>query len=85
LQPLSKHARVRNLRSRGTIFAFDVETEDKTFSRRFFAHALKRELLMRPIGATVYMMPPYILTDDELQLLAQRTRETLDATLAETA
>lgn len=83
LQPLSTHARVRNLRNRGTIFAFDADIEDKTFSRRFFANALQRELLMRPIGTTVYMMPPYILTDDELRLLAQRTRETLDATLAE--
>ncbi|BAN21845.1 adenosylmethionine-8-amino-7-oxononanoate aminotransferase [Caballeronia insecticola] len=77
-----KHERVRNLRERGTIFAFDVATDDKTFSRRFFANALQRELLMRPIGTTVYMMPPYILSDDELLLLAQRTRDTLDATLA---
>ncbi|WP_250478608.1 MULTISPECIES: adenosylmethionine--8-amino-7-oxononanoate transaminase [unclassified Caballeronia] len=76
------HERVKNLRNRGTIFAFDVDIDDKTFSRRFFANALQRELLMRPIGATVYMMPPYILSDDELLLLAQRTRETLDATLA---
>jgi adenosylmethionine---8-amino-7-oxononanoate aminotransferase len=83
LQPLAQHARVMNLRERGTIFAFDVDIDDKTFSRRFFANALQRELLMRPIGNTVYMMPPYILSDDELRLLAQRTRETLDVTLAE--
>jgi adenosylmethionine-8-amino-7-oxononanoate aminotransferase len=80
-----KHERVKNLRNRGTIFAFDVDIDDKTFSRRFFANALQRELLMRPIGTTVYMMPPYILSDDELVLLAQRTRDTLDATLAEDA
>ncbi|MDR5853355.1 adenosylmethionine--8-amino-7-oxononanoate transaminase [Caballeronia sp. LZ062] len=84
-QPLAKHARTRNFRERGTIFAFDVDTEDRAFSRRFFANALQRELLMRPIGKTVYMMPPYILSDDELALLAQRTLDTLDATLAECA
>jgi adenosylmethionine---8-amino-7-oxononanoate aminotransferase len=83
LQPLATHPRVKNLRERGTIFAFDVDIDDKTFSRRFFANALQRELLMRPIGTTVYMMPPYVLSDDELRLLAQRTRDTLDATLAE--
>jgi adenosylmethionine---8-amino-7-oxononanoate aminotransferase len=76
---------IANLRQRGTIFAFDVDTQDATFSRRFFANALQRELLMRPIGKTVYLMPPYILSDDELALLAQRTRDTLDATLAEAA
>lgn len=77
-----KHERVRNLRERGTIFAFDVVTEDRAFSRRFFELGLERELLLRPIGKTVYLMPPYVLTDDELALLARRTRETLDATLA---
>jgi adenosylmethionine-8-amino-7-oxononanoate aminotransferase len=55
----------------------------KTFSRRFFQNALQRELLLRPISTTVYLMPPYILSDDELALLAARTLETFDATLAE--
>jgi adenosylmethionine-8-amino-7-oxononanoate aminotransferase len=44
---------------------------------------LRRELLLRPIGTTVYLMPPYILDDAELALLASRTRETFDATLEE--
>jgi adenosylmethionine-8-amino-7-oxononanoate aminotransferase len=46
---------------------------------------LKRELLSRPIGKTVYLMPPYILSDDELTLLAERTRTVFDATLSEAA
>ncbi|MGA7815482.1 adenosylmethionine--8-amino-7-oxononanoate transaminase [Caballeronia sp.] len=89
LSPLGTHAQVKNLRERGTIFAFDVALEDaskaRTFSRRFFKTALKHELLMRPIGTTVYLMPPYILSDNELALLAERTLKTLDQTLAEAA
>ncbi|MEQ5840738.1 adenosylmethionine--8-amino-7-oxononanoate transaminase [Paraburkholderia acidicola] len=88
LAPLAEHPQVRNLRQCGTIFAFDAALDDpnaaKTFSRRFFEHALQRELLLRPIGTTVYLMPPYILDDSELDLLATRTRETFDATLKET-
>ncbi|MCX4163948.1 MULTISPECIES: adenosylmethionine--8-amino-7-oxononanoate transaminase [Paraburkholderia] len=88
LAPLAEHPQVRNLRQCGTIFAFDAALDDpnaaKTFSRRFFEHALQRELLLRPIGTTVYLMPPYILDDNELGLLAERTRETFDATLKET-
>ncbi|WP_240766783.1 adenosylmethionine--8-amino-7-oxononanoate transaminase [Paraburkholderia flava] len=87
LEPLAAHPQVRHLRQCGTIFAFDAVIDDaaaaKTFSRRFFEHALQRELLLRPIGTTVYLMPPYILNDDELGLLAARTRETFDATLTE--
>jgi adenosylmethionine-8-amino-7-oxononanoate aminotransferase len=89
LKPLGDHPNVRNLRSRGTIFAFDAVIEDatqaRTFSRRFFENALKQELLLRPIGKTVYLMPPYILDDEELMLLAERTRTTFEATLAEAA
>jgi adenosylmethionine-8-amino-7-oxononanoate aminotransferase len=87
LEPLAVHPQVRHLRQCGTIFAFDAVIDDpqqaKTFSRRFFENALRRELLLRPIGTTVYLMPPYILDDAELALLASRTRETFDATLEE--
>jgi adenosylmethionine---8-amino-7-oxononanoate aminotransferase len=89
LEPLAGHGNVRNMRERGTIFAFDAVIEDpsqaRTFSRRFFQNALKQELLLRPIGTAVYLMPPYILDDDELLLLAERTRVTFEATLAEAA
>ncbi|WP_322105211.1 adenosylmethionine--8-amino-7-oxononanoate transaminase [Paraburkholderia sp. J41] len=85
--PLEAHPLVRNLRQCGTILAFDVALADTrraaTFSRRFFEHALQRELLLRPIGTTVYVMPPYILDNETQALLAARTRETFDATVAE--
>ncbi|KQR79794.1 adenosylmethionine-8-amino-7-oxononanoate aminotransferase [Burkholderia sp. Leaf177] len=89
LSPLHDHTQVKNVRQQGTIFAFDAVIKDplqaRTFSRRFFENALKQELLLRPIGTTVYLMPPYILSDDELKLLAERTLSVFDATLAEAA
>jgi adenosylmethionine-8-amino-7-oxononanoate aminotransferase len=89
LAPLAEHPQVRDLRQCGTIFAFDAVIADpqqaKTFSRRFFENALQRELLLRPISTTVYLMPPYILDEAELALLAARTLETFEATLAEAA
>jgi adenosylmethionine-8-amino-7-oxononanoate aminotransferase len=86
LAPLAAHPRVRHLRERGTLFAFDVALDAdaaRGFSRRFFERALEREVLLRPIGTTVYLMPPYIIDDADIAWLAQRTRDTLDATLAE--
>ena len=77
--PLAGHPQVANLRRTGMIWAFDVETERPDFARRFFAEALKRELLLRPIGRTVYFMPPYIVSDDEFALLVNRTAEVVDA------
>jgi adenosylmethionine-8-amino-7-oxononanoate aminotransferase len=60
------------------IWAFDVETADPAFARRFFTAALTRELLLRPLGRTVYFLPPYVIADDEAELLVARTLELLD-------
>ena len=82
LQPLAQHKQVRNFRQRGMIWAFDAIGATPDFSRRFFATAVEHELLMRPIGATVYMMPPYILSDDEIDGLAANTLAVFDKTMA---
>ena len=66
LAPLANHPQVRHLRQRGMIAAFDVATDDPYFSRKFYRAALEREALIRPIGNTVYLMPPYIVSDDEI-------------------
>ncbi|TYQ05779.1 UNVERIFIED_ORG: adenosylmethionine-8-amino-7-oxononanoate aminotransferase [Zoogloea ramigera] len=82
LQPLAQHARVRNFRNRGMIWAFDAIDATPDFSRRFFATAVEHELLMRPIGATVYLMPPYILDDEEIAGLAANTLTVFNKTMA---
>ena len=79
-QTLANHPRVRDFRSTGMIWAFEVTDVDTHFSRRFFEAALARELLLRPIGNTVYFMPPYVISDTEIELLVARTLEALDAT-----
>ncbi|BBE08212.1 adenosylmethionine-8-amino-7-oxononanoate aminotransferase protein [Mycoavidus cysteinexigens] len=58
-------------------------TPATSFSRRFFETALRNELLLRPIHRTVYLMPPYILSNDEITLLAERTCATLEQVLSE--
>ena len=78
--PLAAHRAVRNLRQTGMIVAFDVETARPDFARWFFAQGLERELLLRPIGRTVYYMPPYIVTDDEFAALVAGTLDILDGT-----
>ncbi len=78
LAPVAGHLRVRHVRRCGMIFAFDVDSPRAEFARWCFEQALARELLLRPIGNTLYFMPPYIITDDEMELLATRTLDLLD-------
>ncbi|WP_026075621.1 adenosylmethionine--8-amino-7-oxononanoate transaminase [Noviherbaspirillum massiliense] len=78
LAPLAEHPKVRHFRNRGMIWAFDAVIGDAaaaaSFPQRFFAAALQRELLLRPIGRTVYLMPPYVLDEEETVRLAAATR-----------
>ncbi|MBK8522941.1 MAG: adenosylmethionine--8-amino-7-oxononanoate transaminase [Betaproteobacteria bacterium] len=81
LAPLAGHPAVRHFRRRGMIFAFDVEA-DAGFGRRFYREALARELLLRPMGNTVYFMPPYVLGKDDAAFLAANAAAALEAALA---
>ncbi|MBE2258715.1 MAG: adenosylmethionine--8-amino-7-oxononanoate transaminase [Rhodobacteraceae bacterium] len=81
LSPLADHPRVRHLRQRGMIAAFDVLNDDPGFSERFCRNALAREILLRPIGNTVYFMPPYVLSHDECEFLVAGAIAALEATL----
>jgi len=78
-EPLAAHPRVRGFRQRGMIVAFNVDEARDGLANRFAAEALRREIVLRPIGSTVYFMPPYTLTDDEFAFLVERTLEVVDA------
>mgnify|MGYP001195851552 FL=1 len=81
LEPLADHPRVRHLRQRGMIAAFDVLSDDAQFSEHFYRQALTREILLRPIGNTVYFMPPYVISHEECEFLVARAIAALDAAL----
>ncbi|MDQ0036175.1 adenosylmethionine-8-amino-7-oxononanoate aminotransferase [Variovorax boronicumulans] len=70
---------VDHLRQRGMITAFDVREPGARFAERFHLAARANGLLMRPIGSTVYLMPPYVIDDDEIDRLVDGTLATLQA------
>ena len=77
--PLARHPKVRDFRRCGMIVAFEVATERPDFARWCFAEGLLRELMLRPIGRTVYFMPPYVVEDADFALLADRTLDIVAA------
>lgn len=76
-------ARLEHVRQRGMIWAFDVRPEfaGERFAERFHLAGRAQGLLIRPIGRTVYLMPPYLLNEEHVAFLATRTLATLDAVL----
>ncbi len=43
-----------------------------------YRHALKRGVLLRPVGNVVYFMPPYVITPDEIDLMVDVAREGIE-------
>ena len=70
LAEVAAHPRVRHFRHLGMIWAFDVADATPGFSTRFHQAALAQGVFVRPIGGTVYVMPPYVTAIDEMRGLA---------------
>jgi len=78
-EPITSHPKVKNFRNCGMVWAFEVETSDPAFSGKFFQEALKQGLLLRPLENTVYFMPPYVINEQEMDMLVTGTLRVLDS------
>ncbi|MGO4393645.1 adenosylmethionine--8-amino-7-oxononanoate transaminase [Variovorax sp. M-6] len=83
LSPLSRDPRIEHLRHRGMVWAFDVREEHAgpRFAERFHLAGRTHELLIRPIGRSVYLLPPYVLDSTLSKWLAERVLATLHEVL----
>jgi adenosylmethionine-8-amino-7-oxononanoate aminotransferase len=77
-EPLAIHANVVDFRRTGMIWAFEVRTDRPDFARRAFEVGLAYDVLLRPIGNTVYFMPPYVVDDAQFALLVEAARAIAD-------
>ena len=69
--PFRADARFENVRRTGTITALDLKASDAGYlagiGPRLLAFFERRNLLLRPLGNTIYVMPPYCVTEADLQ------------------
>ena len=72
---------IQHLRHQGMISAFDVVTQNPHFARDCYAAALSNGLLIRPIGNTIYFMPPYTITEPEIDFMIAATVKVLQEVL----
>ncbi|WP_017731758.1 adenosylmethionine--8-amino-7-oxononanoate transaminase [Nafulsella turpanensis] len=80
---LSDHPKVQNARSLGTIMALDIRTEEGTSyfnskRNRLYTFFLDKDILLRPLGNTLYILPPYVIKEEELDRIYSAIEELLD-------
>ncbi len=71
---------MKNLRCRGTILATDFITQEKTsyfnpLRDRLYSFFLKRGIILRPLGNTIYVMPPYCISNRDLEYIYDSLEE----------
>ena len=75
LQPLSEYTQVSDVRILGAIGV--IELKESVDMPRFQQLLIKHKVWVRPFGKLVYIMPPIIMSDDELALLCERLTQVL--------
>ena len=80
--PIKEISHVADVRQKGMILAFEL-TPDGTRSSAFpspyflglqaYRHALEQGIILRPLGSVLYWMPPYCITESDIQHLAKTT------------
>lgn len=70
LKELEGNPRIERLRLLGGIAAFDLAGTDPSYSagagRELAAHAQENGVLIRPVGNVIYLIPPYCITDEQI-------------------
>ncbi len=85
--PLAEHPHVADIRQHGMTLAIEMVRDKATREPydwkerrglRVYRHGLERGALLRPLGNVVYWMPPYVISEDEIDWIGQVTREGID-------
>jgi adenosylmethionine-8-amino-7-oxononanoate aminotransferase len=86
-RPLADHPKVTDVRQTGMIVAVEFARDKSTREPypwqerrglRAYRHALSKGLLLRPVGNVIYFMPPYIVTDEEIDFMVATAAEGLE-------
>jgi adenosylmethionine-8-amino-7-oxononanoate aminotransferase len=80
VEHLRDHRHVAEIRQRGMILAIELVKDrasrtpwpwQERRGLRIYRHALEQGALIRPLGTTVYFMPPYVIEPEQIDLLAR--------------
>ncbi|TVZ26483.1 adenosylmethionine-8-amino-7-oxononanoate aminotransferase [Gillisia sp. Hel_I_86] len=70
LKEIKVHPKVRNPRQLGVILAFELNVEMERYGNlrnKLFQHFMGDGVFLRPLGNTIYILPPYVISQEELR------------------
>ncbi|MES2287939.1 MAG: adenosylmethionine--8-amino-7-oxononanoate transaminase [Bacteroidota bacterium] len=84
LQKIRSHKALIDVRQLGTIIAFEIKTGEQTnylnslaeYISEFF---ISRGIILRPLGNIMYILPPYCISNNDLEYIYNATEEFLNS------
>jgi len=81
LPAFSAHLSVADVRQIGTVAAIELNVPDagylSSLRPRLYKYFLSRGVLLRPLGNVVYILPPYVITPDQLNFVYDVIQDSL--------
>ncbi|MFV8363819.1 adenosylmethionine--8-amino-7-oxononanoate transaminase [Flavobacterium sp. ZT3P35] len=80
---VKNHPKVVTTRVLGVIFALEIKTESTatyygTLRNKLYDFFIENGVILRPVGNIVYILPPYVITEQQLQKVYQVVEEALE-------
>lgn len=80
-EQLANHKAVKDVRVTGTILAVELDTGDTSYfndvRKKVMPFFLERDILLRPLGNVIYVLPPYVITQEELRRIYDAIKDFL--------
>ena len=73
---------VENIRVLGIILAFEIKRESSEsyygdFRNKLYAFFIENGIILRPVGNTIYILPPYVTTNEQLEIIYKTIEKAL--------
>jgi len=83
ISSIKNHPFIKDIRQCGTIIAIELKTDSNTsylnsIRDKIYDYFIQRKIIMRPLGNIFYVMPPYCITDEQLDEVYKAIRQFLD-------
>ncbi|HBI00752.1 MAG TPA: adenosylmethionine--8-amino-7-oxononanoate transaminase [Flavobacterium sp.] len=74
---------VENTRVLGIILAFEIKRETSEsyygdFRNKLYAFFIENGIILRPVGNTIYILPPYVTTNEQLEIIYKTIEKALE-------
>ncbi|MAM19831.1 MAG: adenosylmethionine--8-amino-7-oxononanoate transaminase [Gramella sp.] len=69
-EKLKRQPKAKNVRNMGVILAFELDVEMERYGNlrnKLFRFFMDRGVALRPLGNTIYIVPPYVISQEDLQ------------------